>query len=161
MLPVHHLAEGRHLLGMWAISDRIPRGVTVMPGSFSIDLSRFAVKSEKEMKTVIQKITMEAFKRVILRSPVDTGRFRANWGAAIGAATVGTKESFDKTGGATVAAATLTVFDWNCAGSIFLTNSMPYGPKLEYGSSNQAPQGMVRVTVAEIQGFVNGVASGR
>jgi len=118
--------------------------------SFSVDLSRFKVKSQKQAKAVIQKITMEAFKRVILRSPVDTGRFRANWGAAIGAATVGTKESFDKTGSATVAAATLTVFDWNCAGSIYLVNSMAYGPKLEYGHSKQAPAGMVRVTLSEI-----------
>ena len=132
-----------------------------MPGSFSIDISRFKLKSEQQMKTVIQQITMEAFKRVILRSPVDTGRFRANWGAAIGTATTGTKESFDKTGSATVAAATLTVFDWNCAGSIYLVNSMAYGPKLEYGSSSQAPQGMVRVTISEMQGFINGAANGR
>jgi hypothetical protein len=121
-----------------------------MPGSFSIDLSRFAVKSEKEMKTVIQKITMEAFRRVILRSPVDTGRFRANWGAAIGTASTGTKEAFDKDGGATVTAAASIVFNWNCVGSIFLANSLPYGGKLEYGHSKQAPAGMVRVTLSEI-----------
>lgn len=35
--------------------------------------------------------------------------------------------------------------DWN---EFTLTNNLPYAERLEYGWSNQAPQGMVRVNVA-------------
>jgi hypothetical protein len=38
------------------------------------------------------------------------------------------------------------------AGSIFyLTNNLPYGERLEYGYSKQAPSGMVRITLAEYE----------
>jgi len=122
-----------------------------MPGSFSIDLSRFKVKSEQQMKTVIQKITMEAFERVVLKTPVDTGRARASWSPSIGAPTTASyPERMDKSGGVSIAAAQRAAFDWNCIGSIFLCNNLPYVGALEYGHSKQAPAGMVRVTLSEI-----------
>jgi hypothetical protein len=128
-----------------------------MPGSFSIDLSRFAVNSEKQMKLVIQKITMEAFERVVLKTPVDTGRARANWSPAIGAPTTASSpDKMDKSGGATIALAQKAAFDWNCIGSIFLCNNLPYIGALEYGSSRQAPAGMVRVTLGEISAHYGG-----
>lgn len=129
-----------------------------MPGSFSIDLSRFAVNSEKQMKTVIQKITMEAFAGVVLKTPVDTGRLRANWSPSIGSPTgVAYDGKFDKTGGATIALAQRTTLDWNCIGSIYLCNNLPYAGAIEYGHSKvKAPAGMVRVTLAEISAHYGG-----
>jgi hypothetical protein len=128
-----------------------------MPGSFSIDLARFAAKSQTEMKTVIQKITMEAFERVVLKTPVDTGRARANWSPAVGAPTTASyPEKMDKSGGTAIAAAQKAAFDWNCIGSIYLCNNLPYIGALEYGSSRQAPAGMVRVTLGEISSHYGG-----
>jgi len=125
--------------------------------SFSIDLSRFKVKSEQQMKTVIQKITMEAFERVVLKTPVDTGRARANWSPSIGAPTAASyPERMDKSGGVSIAAAQRAAFDWNCIGSIFLCNNVNYILPLEYGSSRQAPAGMVRVTLGEISAHYGG-----
>lgn len=132
-----------------------------MAGSFSISLEKFAIKTEKQAVVVCQKIAMEAFKRVIEKSPVDTGRFRANWGCSIGSPYVGTTESFDKSGGATIGKAVAVTAGWNGKGSILLVNNMSYGPVLEFGRANgqpgskQAPNGMVRITVAEMQ---NGAA---
>jgi len=120
--------------------------------TFSIDLAKFAQKAEKEMKTAIQKITMEAFKGVIEKTPVDTGRARANWGASVGLPSPVKHDVayVDPSGSAAIGAAAAKVFDWNCIGSIYLCNNVEYISELEYGSSKQAPQGMVRVTLAEI-----------
>lgn len=128
--------------------------------SFSLDLSRFAKKAGVEMKLVIQKISMEAFKRIIYRTPVDTGRARANWGCTIGKPRTGVQvESTDKSGSTTTAAMVATVQQFNGDGSTFLVNNLPYIHELENGSSTQSPQGMVSVTMAEMAGFLGSKAT--
>lgn len=123
--------------------------------SFTLDLTRFAKRYDADIKVVVRKIAFDAFQRVILRTPVDTGRARANWSVALNAPLLGqTTEATDKSGSAALKAAQEQVTTFNGDGSIFLTNNVPYIGALEYGSSKQAPQGMVRLTVAEIVGFL-------
>ena len=129
-------------------------------GSFSIDLQKFADKANVSMKTAVQKIAIEAFKRVIEKSPVDTGRFLANWGVQIGSPYAGSSESFDKTGSATIAKAAGDVLAWNAQGSIYLCNNLSYSIMLEYGHSKKAPGGMVRLSVAEMGGVAQAIARG-
>ena len=154
-------------------------------GNFTLQLEAFHKKTMNSIKLASQKIAMEAFKRVIEKSPVGDpskwdaafvaagtalgwfdknyvgGRFRANWGVSIGSPFVGTNEDHDKTpvgsrGGKTIANAVFAGAKWNGRGSIFLCNNLPYSQKLETGYSRlQAPSGMVRLTVAEMQ---NGAA---
>lgn len=126
-----------------------------MAGSFSISLEKFQVKTEKQMKLVCQKIAMEAWRRVIEKSPVDTGRFRANWGCQVGSPYSGTSESFDKSGAQAIGKSVMVTAGWNGKGSIYLVNNLSYSIPLEMGHSKQAPAGMVRLTVAEMQ---NGAA---
>ena len=128
-----------------------------MAGSFSISLSRFADKANGQIKQAVQKIAMETFSRVIYRTPVDTGRLRANWGAQVGNPYSGTAQTFDKEGNATVAKAQNVVKGWSGQGSVYLCNNLSYASVMEYGRANgqpgsmQSPQGMVRVTLAEMQ----------
>ena len=131
-----------------------------MPGTFAADISRFCKKYDADMRLVVRKITFEAFKRIILRTPVDTGRARANWGISEGQPLTLEIESEDKSGSATLQTAASGVQSWLCHGSIFLTNNLPYIGVLEYGKddgtpgSSQAPQGMVRVTLEEMQAWI-------
>lgn len=128
--------------------------------SFTLDLTKFAAKANADMKLVIQKISMEAFKRIIYRTPVDTGRARANWGCTIGKPRTGVQvESTDKSGGTTTAAMVATVQGFSGDGSTFMVNNLPYIHELEKGSSTQSPQGMVGVTAAEMAGFLGSKAS--
>jgi hypothetical protein len=126
-----------------------------MAGSFAIDISKFAAKAKGDTRTIIRKITMEAFKRVILKTPVDTGRARANW--SIGEGTTFSIMDTDKSGTATLRRTSEGVNAWECTGSIFLTNNLAYILPLEYGHSKQAPGGMVRLTVAEMQAWAASV----
>lgn len=130
-----------------------------MAGSFTLDLTKFAKKTNVEMRTVIQKISMEAFKRILYRTPVLTGRARANWGCQIGSFHTGTTDSTDKSGSATMAAITATASQFNGEGSIFLTNNVNYISDLENGTSRKSPQGMVGVTLQEITGMLGSKAT--
>lgn len=124
--------------------------------SFVLDLTRFAQRTNTDMRQVVRKLAFESFKRIILRTPVDTGRARANWGVTIGSPRSGAfnTEAVDKSGSRTLETARSQAEHFDCQGSIFMTNNLPYIGALEYGSSKQAPSGMVRVTVAEMRGFI-------
>jgi hypothetical protein len=154
--------------------------------SFSADIGKFCKKYDADIKTVVRKISFEAFSRIILRTPVDTGRARANWGIGLLAPnTTLLVESEDKSGTATLQKTAAGVESWACTGSIFLTNNLPYIGVLEYGGypnppkvgtrikgkkfgsiksvngySLQAPQGMVRITVTEMERWVASMVKG-
>lgn len=83
---------------------------------------------------------LELFSLVILRSPVDTGRFRGNWQTTIGQAATGSIPREDKSGGEAIAdilANVGTMLD-----VVWMVNNLPYADALERGWSAQAPQGM-------------------
>lgn len=111
-----------------------------------------AIKDIQDIpEKVVRGTLISLSSRIIKRSPVDSGRFRGNWQATIGSPASGQLSSIDSNGSATSANAA-NVANRLEAGSIFyLTNNLPYGERLEYGYSKQAPAGMVRVTLAEYE----------
>jgi hypothetical protein len=124
--------------------------------TFGLDIARFVEKAKAAPEQVVRKVGLDLASRVVLRSPVDTGRFRANWNVAFGRVDTLTTPSTDKTGGKTLERVRVQLNGWAPGQDIYLTNSLPYAIPLEYGwSKKQAPQGMVRITVAEFQTFVN------
>lgn len=133
--------------------------------SFSLDLSRFVEKAGKAADKGVKKVCFDLTAKVIERTPVDTGRARANWQASIDTPVSGTTDDTDKNGSATTNAAVTAIN--NAAGRIFyLTNNLPYIVPLEYGLysngagatqkttrdgySVKAPYGMARITIAEV-----------
>lgn len=137
-------------------------------GAFSDDLAKFEAKTSEKLDLSVRKIALELFSRVILRSPVANpaswknpdpsyvgGRFRANWQVSIGAIPNGTLELIDKTGQATISEATAKAAGVEAGDVIYLTNNLPYGPKLEEGYSQQAPAGMVSLSIQEFQSIAN------
>lgn len=107
-----------------------------------------------------KKIALEALRRVVLKTPVDTGRARGNWQTTIDSPAEGeVRGRWKKTGrrskqvgqstevmkGAQIIA-TARPFS-----TIFLTNNVPYIVRLENGWSKQAPKGMVSTTVEELR----------
>ena len=113
---------------------------------FTIPLSALAARSTARLETVVRRVTIDIYRRVILRSPVDTGRFRANWNVAYGTPSV---TFTDATNQSRSLAEVAKVSAFPVGGVSFLANGLPYARELEFGSSKQAPQGMVRLTVNE------------
>lgn len=123
--------------------------------TFALDLSKAIEKAKDNAELVARKITLELFSNVILKSPVDTGRFRANWNCSIGSADKSTSAATDKEGSGAIGRMRAEVTKFTLNGqSIFLSNSLPYAERLENGWSDQAPQGMVRLSVMEVQNHV-------
>ena len=91
-------------------------------------------------------VAFEVAASLIKKSPVDTGRFRSSWRIAVGAAdrTVTTLPTVDA-----LSFGANSIRDMVPGETIYVTNSLPYSRRLEYGHSKQAPHGMVRITLAE------------
>lgn len=85
-------------------------------------------------------LALTLHRKISERTPVDTGRARANWFVAEGAPRLDT----------TMSTTPAAVPALEGKSVIFITNSLPYIVPLEYGHSQQAPHGMVRTAIAEV-----------
>jgi hypothetical protein len=119
------------------------------------DLQRIAQRNKQKAVKVMQNSLMRLGGAIVMRSPVDTGRFRSNWLSAYGAMDTSTNDALDKSGSAAIGKLTAKV-NTLAAGQVFyFTNSLPYAQRLEYDAwSAQSPAGMVRVSVASWQSIV-------
>lgn len=133
-----------------------------MRGPFTLAIEQFAAKAKERADQVVRQVSLEVATRVIARSPVDTGRFRANWRIAVGGPATGQLEAFDKSDeGQDTANRLAGELPRGVAGQrVYLTNNLPYAWALETGHSKQAPIGMVAITVLEFNAIVDNVAQG-
>lgn len=113
--------------------------------SLADDLRKYAAKYKLRMETVAQAVPVELTRRVILASPVDKGRFRANWNVSTGKPDLATTEDTDKDGGKTISRAQAVKVQ--LGDDVYTTNNLPYAKPLEEGSSTQAPHGMVATSI--------------
>lgn len=124
---------------------------------FADDINRWAQRTEEKLDLAVQKIALDLFKRVILDTPVDTGRARANWQVSIGKVPNGTLDLTDKSGQATVSKATAVAAGLEAGDIIYLVNNLPYIQRLEDGYSGQAPAGMVGLAVQDFHAIARQV----
>ncbi len=120
-------------------------------------IAAFQNSTNAKLDLAVRKIALELFSRVILRSPVDTGRFRGNWQVQVGNIPNGTLDLNDKSGTAAISAATAKTAGVVAGDVIYLANNLPYSIRLEEGHSQQAPTGMVALSVQEFQAIVRAV----
>jgi hypothetical protein len=82
------------------------------------------------------------------------GRFRGNWMFSIGSPDNTTTDEVDPTGRKSTARIVDGAIEFKAGDTAYITNSLPYAIPLEFGHSQQAPGGMVRITVARFQQIV-------
>ena len=115
--------------------------------SFEQQLTEIEQRIERRVSQAVRKIALDVFTGVIQMSPVDTGRFRGNWQVATGQAPSGTVEMTDPSGATVTAQVAGEVEGMEPGDVIYLVNNLPYAQRLEDGWSQQAPGGMVALTV--------------
>ena len=128
---------------------------------FDRDLRIFStIVVPQDHAKLTRKLALEVLRRVVIRTPVDTGRARSNWLVAVNNVPAGTIEieKFTKDQATQYALSNgIPVIEGaEPFTSISIANNLPYIGVLEFGSSKQAPQGMLRVTLSEIQAQFGG-----
>jgi hypothetical protein len=96
--------------------------------SFSKQIAGFNKKAEKKALVIFRAVGLNMFGRIVKRTPVDTGRLRNNW---------------------------QMTSNVQLGQRLFITNNLPYAQRIEDGYSQQAPAGMVKVTINEFDSIVN------
>jgi len=124
--------------------------------SFADDIRKFQQKTQLSMDVIVRKVVIDMSTSMIRMSPVDTGRFRGNWMIGVGSPDVSTIEAVDKDGSTSIARITAAVGSVQAGGVVYITNSLPYARRLEYGWSKQAPSppGIVRLTVQRYSEYI-------
>lgn len=114
-----------------------------------------------DMIRFYKAVCFETFKRIVNRTPVDTGRARGNWQMEVGKAASGTLNVEGSAGEvaskalnqATGKLSSITPFS-----IVHITNNVEYIYYLEYEKrSKQAPQGMVEITITEMANWLGNI----
>lgn len=125
---------------------------------WTIDPTKFGDEVRISHRTLCRRLALGIDQRLVLNTPVDTGRARSNWLASVGTSRSDTieeyvpnsKEKAGELGPNAIAAiqqadaALKTCPDFPV---IYLANNLPYIQRLNEGSSVQAPAGFVEAAI--------------
>lgn len=122
-------------------------------------IREFAKRINLSIAMVVERITLDLWNKITLRTPVDTGAARRSWQLGIGQPDTNVPASNAKGTGAYKNDSTpptnprldlpSAVIDGTK--TVFITSSLGYIEALEEGNSKQAPAGMVQISIAEVQ----------
>lgn len=105
----------------------------------------------------LQEIVFLVGESVVTLSPVKTGRFRGNWQLTIDGLSTNSLIRYDKSGAETLKEIRDKAQSFTYGEIAYIQNNILYGPRLEDGSSQQAPNGMVAITEDRFISVVNDV----
>ena len=132
--------------------------------SFKISLSKHSAVFGEDANRRLRTLVVGAFRDIIEGSPVDTGRFRANWVLGVGTRNTSITDATDQTKmGAGSAKSTQILqdvdktltgisFTKGTAKKLFITNNLPYAEALEAGHSSQN-KNFVKRAVQRLKAF--------
>lgn len=120
--------------------------------SFKKDIDDFDKEFEKNINGFVQEITRDITYEIIDRSPVKTGNFRGNWQHATNSTPTGLTGQFSPVATTAKSRVNQSLKTIKAGNVENVVNNVDYGNLLEFlGWSNQAPEGMVRVTFSHIE----------
>lgn len=138
--------------------------------NFSVDMARALANINEDLEKVVKGTFFGLASRIIKRTPVGNpdlwinpappgyvgGTLRGAWQASVNQPNIAQKNSRDKSGQSTTLEVLQDISSWQPGESLYLTNAQPYAYRVEYGwSTKQRPQGMVRVSMKEIDDIVS------
>lgn len=118
---------------------------------FKADIKKFAAQININQATVVRRISFDLWGKITKRTPVKTGRAHAGWGVSIGHAQVPTPPE----GEYNPAPKPFPTVVIDGTQVVYILNNVEYIEALEDGHSKQAPAGMVRLAIAEVELEIN------
>lgn len=119
-----------------------------MADRFEANIAAFIRRTGMKGVLVVKKLSFDAFRGIVMKTPVDTGRARANWRIGVNVINLTTTGAPGEEGAAGASeTGKLNGIKWG--DSIAISNNLPYIGALENGHSRQAPNGMLHLTFVE------------
>ena len=124
---------------------------------FASSLLEFSAYVEGSFEKVLRKACIDLYRRIVERTPVDTGRAKAGWSFSTDDGSQDRDVAEKSYAGAELA----SIINQNVAGfrvdvrdsSVTIYNNVEYVSHLEYGTSKIAPAGMVSLSLVEFTSF--------
>lgn len=122
-------------------------------------MEKYAKAKQETINTCRKKVALKIYESVVMKTPVKTGRARANWQITIGRPAKSQVKGNDPSPYGSPPrnlpqqAEKLGAMK-NSDATIYISNNLPYIVGLEYGKSQQSPSGMVGVTIAEMNRII-------
>jgi len=129
--------------------------------SFTVQCQKWAEKLDINVSTVIRRCAAQLYSDIVMRWPVDTGYSRRNWQVSadppptdviglppkkVHGKASGVEAPLYSPSGADTQIPTMPPDTMR----IWLVNNVVYAERLENGWSKQAPQGCVRIAIAQL-----------
>jgi len=113
--------------------------------TWTIDPRKFGDEVRLTHRKICQAVALDIDRRLVLATPVDTGRARSNWLASVGAPRRDEVPARDA--GSAIAEAAGVIAAAPEFPLIYLSNNLPYIQRLNDGSSKQAPAAFVETAI--------------
>jgi hypothetical protein len=122
---------------------------------FDDQIAEWVESTQTTIDEALQTIAIKVGTNLVHLSPVDTGRFKGNWQLSVGEMTGNSLIRYDQEGYSTIAEMATNARTFTAGQIAYIQNHVLYGYDLEYGSSKQAPDGMVGITELQFQRIVD------
>lgn len=126
---------------------------------FQGDIEKWIKQVKSGLDDVIREFVKAVHADLVKGSPVDTGRFRANWQITYNHIPMYALNEYDKSGNATIAAGirtanSLPLGRGGAVTTIYFSNMLIYANALEYGHSQQAPAGVLGLVAIRLRSYM-------
>ncbi len=148
------------------MSDYSHIGYGAVPGNaadFAKALTAMADHVDGSIEKVIRKACIDLYRAIVEKTPVDTGRAKASWGLATYEAndTQGPRDGYTFNDINAFVEANISEFEFTIHDDkVIIYNNLEYIGHLENGTSQQAPAGMVSISLVEFETFFNNALQG-
>ncbi len=124
------------------------KGGEIKPRAFAARMRQFAASIPGQSNRIKMMVFYEIGYRIVLNTPIDTGKARGNWYPSLGAPDMSVSESA-RGSGVSIGRIQSFVKSSTNPGTVYLTNSLPYIDLLDGGWSGQAPQGFTNKSIRQ------------
>lgn len=127
---------------------------------FQGDVRKWIEATKDGLGDVVREFVNAVHAELVMTSPVDTGRFRANWQITGDKIPLFALNQYDKDGAASIAegkriaGALFPKGRGFAVTTVYFSNMLIYANSLEYGHSKQAPAGVLGIVAVKLRTFM-------
>lgn len=125
---------------------------------FHGSIDKWLDQVESGLTDCVEIFASKVHTELVNTSPVDTGRFKANWQVTANTPALHSLNKYDKDGANTIAEGKRDIYAFMRGGgavkSIYFSNMLIYANALEYGHSKQAPAGVLGIVAVRLRSFI-------